>query len=125
MYRRHGGPDAKSKARFSLRMREPAILLNADWQEWDRKGDHQLNGYVTSDRTLVLKRTKRKGFGGRRAGGAASFRRDAEESDSRRPAGRDRPGRNGFRAHAAGVPGPGGAGGGVRVRAAERDCGAR
>jgi hypothetical protein len=52
----------KSKARFSLSTAQPAVLLNADWQEWDRKLDHQLNGYVTSDRTLVLAKAKRTGF---------------------------------------------------------------
>jgi hypothetical protein len=59
---------AKSKARFSLYTSQPAVLLNADWQEWNRKGDHQLNGHVTSDRTLVLTRAKRAGFGITQAG---------------------------------------------------------
>ncbi len=26
---------AKSKARFAVAVAEPAIVLNADWQEWD------------------------------------------------------------------------------------------
>jgi ribosomal protein S18 len=46
----------KSKARFSFYVEEPFVLLHADWQEWNRRGDHMLNGYVTSDRKIVLRR---------------------------------------------------------------------
>jgi hypothetical protein len=46
----------KSKARFSFYGEEPFVLLHADWQEWNRTGDNMLNGYVTSDRKIVLKR---------------------------------------------------------------------
>ena len=53
---------AKTKARFAFYLNEPGVLLDADWQEWNRKGDHRLDGYVTSDRSLVLKRAKRTGF---------------------------------------------------------------
>jgi len=52
----------KSKAKFNLYAPEPFILLHADWQEWDRKGDEVLNGYVTSDRRLLLKKTGKADF---------------------------------------------------------------
>ncbi len=52
----------KSKAKFNLYAPEPFILLHADWQEWDRKGDEVLNGYVTSDRRLLLKKTEKADF---------------------------------------------------------------
>jgi hypothetical protein len=55
----------KAKGRFSAHLDHPSVLLHADWQEYDRKGDQQLNGYVMSDRTLVL--TDIKGFGVTRA----------------------------------------------------------
>jgi hypothetical protein len=42
----------KSKARFSLRSSSPGVVLHADWQEYNRKGDGQLTGFVNSDRTL-------------------------------------------------------------------------
>jgi hypothetical protein len=45
----------KSKGRVSFKVREPSILLNADWQEWNQNGDRILNGYVTTDRRLILK----------------------------------------------------------------------
>lgn len=46
----------KSKARFSFYVEEPFVLLHADWQEWNRAGDHALNGYVTSDRKIILRK---------------------------------------------------------------------
>ena len=52
----------KSKGKFSFKVGEPFILLNADWQEWNRKGDSMLNGYVTSDRRLLLRKTDKSGF---------------------------------------------------------------
>ncbi len=45
----------KSKSRFSLFVDELGILLNADFQEWNRQGDKIVNAYVNSDRTIVLK----------------------------------------------------------------------
>jgi hypothetical protein len=52
----------KSKGKFSFEVGEPFILLNADWQEWNRNGDNRLNGYVTSDRRLLLRKTDKSGF---------------------------------------------------------------
>jgi hypothetical protein len=46
----------KSKARFSFYVAEPFLLLHADRQEWNRKGDNLLNGYVVSDRQIVLRK---------------------------------------------------------------------
>lgn len=46
----------RSKARFSFYVEEPFVLFHADWQEWDRKGDRVLSGYVTSDRAIVLRK---------------------------------------------------------------------
>lgn len=42
----------KSKARFALQLPAPGLVLHADWQEYNRKGDGKISGYVTSDRTL-------------------------------------------------------------------------
>jgi hypothetical protein len=50
----------KSKARFGFHAPAGSIVLNADWFEWNRKGDHSLNGYVTSDRTIILKQLQTK-----------------------------------------------------------------
>lgn len=44
----------KSKAKFSFNAEKPAILLNADYQEWNWKGDNILKGFVTNDRIIVL-----------------------------------------------------------------------
>jgi hypothetical protein len=44
----------KSKAKFSFKVIKPFILLNSDFQEWNRKGDHLLSGYVTTDRQIIL-----------------------------------------------------------------------
>jgi hypothetical protein len=41
----------------------PAILVGADFQEWNRKGNRQLDAWVTSDRTVVLRKAPRTGFG--------------------------------------------------------------
>lgn len=46
----------KSKARFSFYVEAPFVLLHADWQEWNRTGDHLLNGYVASDRKIILRK---------------------------------------------------------------------
>ncbi|MCB0315927.1 MAG: hypothetical protein KDH84_22180, partial [Calditrichaeota bacterium] len=45
----------KSKAKFAFYAAEPCVLLNADWQEWNRQNNRILNGYVTSDRSVLLK----------------------------------------------------------------------
>ncbi len=44
----------KSKAKFSFDLKKNSILLNADWQQLDLKRDAVLNGYVTSDRRVIL-----------------------------------------------------------------------
>jgi hypothetical protein len=52
----------KSKARFGFYVPAGSIVLNADWFEWNRKGDHRLNGYVTSDRKITLKQLETRGL---------------------------------------------------------------
>jgi hypothetical protein len=52
----------KSKAKFSFKVEKPFILLNSDYQEWNRKGDTILKGYVTSDRQIVLTKHPRRDF---------------------------------------------------------------
>lgn len=52
----------KSKARFRFFAPSGYIVLNADWFEWNRIGDHRLNGFVTSDRIVALKKLQTKGF---------------------------------------------------------------
>jgi uncharacterized membrane protein len=52
----------KSKARFHLYTGSGYALLNADWQEWNRKNDNLLRAYVTSDRKPVLKKLKNSDF---------------------------------------------------------------
>ena len=52
----------KSKGKFSFEVHEPFILLNADWQEWNHNGDSMLNGYVTSDRRVVLRKVHKPAF---------------------------------------------------------------
>lgn len=47
---------SKTKARCSFFAPEAAVVLNADWQEWNRAGDRMLNASVNSDRKLVLKK---------------------------------------------------------------------
>ncbi|RQW03520.1 MAG: hypothetical protein EH225_07025 [Calditrichaeota bacterium] len=44
----------QSKGRFKFYSEDQYVLLNADWQKWNRKGDNVLEGYVTSDRTIKL-----------------------------------------------------------------------
>jgi hypothetical protein len=43
---------AKSKARFALVSATAGVVLHADGQEYNRRGDGQLSGFVTSGRTL-------------------------------------------------------------------------
>ena len=54
---------ARSKARMSFHTDTPAVLVGADFQEWNRKGDRQLDAWVMSDRTVVLRKAARTGFG--------------------------------------------------------------
>jgi len=57
---------AKSKARFAVAAGGPAVVLNADWQEWDdSKG--QIKGFVRSDRRVELVKVSAAGFLVRRA----------------------------------------------------------
>ncbi|MCL4705558.1 hypothetical protein KJ068_10375 [bacterium] len=47
---------SKTTARCSFFAPEAAVVLNADWQEWNRTGDRMLNASVDSDRKLILKK---------------------------------------------------------------------
>jgi hypothetical protein len=55
--------ETKARARFALEARNPAVLLHADSQQWNFRGDHQLEGYVVSDRQVKLKKLRTPGFG--------------------------------------------------------------
>jgi len=44
---------AKAKARMAFYSEAPAVLVGADYQEWNRRGDHELDAFVMSDRTAV------------------------------------------------------------------------
>ncbi len=50
----------KSKAKTAYYSENPSILINADYQEWNRKGHNILMGYVNSDRNLELKGLRNK-----------------------------------------------------------------
>ncbi|HEX7424709.1 MAG TPA: hypothetical protein VF311_12605 [Terriglobales bacterium] len=52
---------AKSKARFAVAVAEPAVVLNADWQEWDDSNGH-IKGFVRSDRRIELVKVSTSGF---------------------------------------------------------------
>ena len=52
---------AKSKARFSIAVAQPAIVLNAHWQEWDDSNGH-IKGFVRSDRRIELVQVQTSGF---------------------------------------------------------------
>jgi hypothetical protein len=52
----------KSKARFGFYAPSGFIVMNADWFEWNRKGNSRLDGFVTSDRTITLKQLKTPGI---------------------------------------------------------------
>ena len=52
---------AKSKARFSIAVAQPAIVLNADLQEWDDSNGH-IKGFVRSDRRIELVQVQTSGF---------------------------------------------------------------
>lgn len=51
----------KSKARFAVVAAEPAIALNADWQEWNAF-DGDIKGFVRSDRRIELVKISTAGF---------------------------------------------------------------
>ena len=53
----------KCKARMAFHTDAPAVLVGADFQEWNRKGNRQLDAWVTSDRTVILRKAPRTGFG--------------------------------------------------------------
>jgi uncharacterized membrane protein len=46
----------ESKARMSFYVEKSSVLLNTDYQEWNRKGNRQIRGFVTSDRRVILKK---------------------------------------------------------------------
>ncbi len=52
----------KCRARFDVYMEESFVLVNADRQEWNRKGDNLLRGTVDSDRKPVLRKIKNRAF---------------------------------------------------------------
>ena len=52
---------AKSKARFAVAVAEPAVVVNADWQEWEDSNGH-IKGFVRSDRRIELVRVSTAGF---------------------------------------------------------------
>ncbi|MBN2413262.1 hypothetical protein JXQ31_16400 [candidate division KSB1 bacterium] len=52
----------KSRAKFVFAVQEPCVLLNADEQEWNRKGDGNLRASVTSDRRVVLRKLGKRDF---------------------------------------------------------------
>ena len=52
---------AKAKARFAVAVAEPAVVLNADWQEWDDSDGH-IKGFVRSDRRIELANVSLSGF---------------------------------------------------------------
>jgi hypothetical protein len=52
----------KSKARFRFHAPPGHIVLNADWFDWNRQGKYRMNGYITSDRTVILKQLQTKGL---------------------------------------------------------------
>ena len=52
---------AKAKARFAVAVAEPAVVLNADWQEWDDSNGH-IKGFVRSDRRIELAKVSLAGF---------------------------------------------------------------
>ena len=52
---------AKSKVRFAAASAEPAIALNADWQEWDSNDGH-IKGFVRSDGGIELVKVSASGF---------------------------------------------------------------
>jgi hypothetical protein len=43
-------------AKFTFFAPQPSVVLNADWQEWNRNGDSLLDSFVISDRRVVLKK---------------------------------------------------------------------
>ena len=70
----------KSKAKFAFYAAEPCVLLNADWQEWNRQNNRILNGYVTSDRSVLLKLLTKTDFRITRANLPVTSLRESENS---------------------------------------------
>ncbi|MGH7491840.1 MAG: hypothetical protein ACREOO_05550 [bacterium] len=52
----------KAKAKFDFFVSRPFVLLHADAQEWNRNGDDLVQGFVASDRRLVLKPSRFNDF---------------------------------------------------------------
>ena len=52
---------AKAKARFAVAVAGPAVVLNADWQEWD-DGNGHIKGFVRSDRRIELVKVSASAF---------------------------------------------------------------
>ena len=53
---------AKSKVRFAVAVAEPAVALNADWQEWEDSNDGHIKGFVRSDGRIELVKVSASGF---------------------------------------------------------------
>jgi hypothetical protein len=51
----------RSKGRFAIAAEGPGVVLHADSQEFDLRGNQELEGYVTSDRKLQYVPLKRSG----------------------------------------------------------------
>jgi hypothetical protein len=51
----------RSKGRFAIAAPGPGVVLHADSQEFDLRGDKELEGYITSDRKLQYFPLKRGG----------------------------------------------------------------
>jgi hypothetical protein len=52
---------AKSKARFAVAVADPAVVLNADWQDWDDSEGH-IRGFVRSERRVEVVKLSTAGF---------------------------------------------------------------
>jgi len=52
----------ESRARLHFYCEDAYILLNADAQEYDRNGDHQIRAIVDSNRKVVLRKLENEGF---------------------------------------------------------------
>ncbi|HPG38954.1 MAG TPA: hypothetical protein PLP19_08865 [bacterium] len=52
----------RSRAKFEYAIHEPCVLLNADEQEWNRKGDGVLRASVFSDRRVILRKLANRDF---------------------------------------------------------------
>jgi hypothetical protein len=52
----------KARAKFDIFVSRPFVLLHADAQAWNRNGDELVQGFVSSDRQLVLKLSRLNEF---------------------------------------------------------------